>query len=375
MAKQDTSNFYHCLLLTFVAYLGAVASVNAQQPFPIEFGSNAMRATGFSLVTVTSWEDYKRIKLGKVPAATDVDESEADSDQNEPAKAINKKAPARKSLPTAAQASKPVALNPLERLRWLAAASYTFYEDFEPDRKAIYSELDGVELSLALFGLGQGSNGALPAILFFHGGTWTGGSPTQFYPWAKHYAELGWVAVSAEYRLNGRDGTNAFDAVADARAAYFFLQQNAPELGIDPHRIVLAGGSAGGHLAAAVAMTPWSQRGAVPAPAALVLFNPVLNTVYGKELGLDHLFEDRGEQISPMHHIIPGLPPTIILHGDKDWVVPITGSRDFCKRMVAVDNRCELIEYQGAGHDWFNWGGDNYDEVLADVVNYTGDQP
>ncbi|MDG1943042.1 MAG: alpha/beta hydrolase fold domain-containing protein, partial [Halioglobus sp.] len=110
-------------------------------------------------------------------------------------------------------------------LALLAATAYTiFYLAFEPDRKVTYSQPDDVELSLVLFGLGQSSNGALPAILFFHGGAWTAGSPIQFYPWAKHYAELGWVAVSAEYRLNGRDGTNAFDAVADARAAYLFLQ-------------------------------------------------------------------------------------------------------------------------------------------------------
>jgi dipeptidyl aminopeptidase/acylaminoacyl peptidase len=63
----------------------------------------------------------------------------------------------------------------------------------------------------------------------------------------------------------------------------------------------------------------------------------------------------------------------LILHGDEDALVPITDSRDFCKRMVAVDNRCELIEYRGAGHGFFNWGGGNYDEVMADVVNYTGD--
>jgi acetyl esterase len=259
-------------------------------------------------------------------------------------------------------------------LALLAAAAYTtFYLAFEPDRKVIYSQPGGVELSLALFGLNQSSNGALPAILFYHGGAWTAGSPIQFYPWAKHYAELGWVAVSAEYRLNGSNGTNAFDAVADARAAYLFLQQNASELGIDPHRIILAGGSAGGHLAAAVAMTPWFQRDAVPAPAALVLFNPALNTVYDEEVAIAHLFEDKGEQISPMHHIMPGLPPMLILHGDEDELVPINESRDFCKRMVAADNRCTLIEYQGAGHGFFNWGGGNYDEVMADVVNYTGD--
>lgn len=259
-------------------------------------------------------------------------------------------------------------------LTLLAASAYAaFYFVFQPDRTIIYAQPGGVELSLTLFGTENGSTGPRPAILFFHGGAWTVGSPVQFYPWAQHYADLGWVAISAEYRINGRHRSNAFDAVADARAAYLYLQQHAAELGIDPERIILAGGSAGGHLAAAVAMTPWPRRDDVPAPAALVLFNPALDTVYDEEVGIAHLFDGRGEQISPIHHISPGLPPVFIVHGMEDELVPITDSREFCERMIATGNRCDLSEYGGVGHGFFNWGGGHYGEVLADVVNYTGE--
>lgn len=259
-------------------------------------------------------------------------------------------------------------------LALLAAAAYAaFHFLFQPDRKIVYAQPEGVELSLALFGTENGSTGPRPAILFYHGGAWAVGSPLQFYPWAQHFADLGWVTASAEYRINLRHGTNAFDAVADGRAAYLYLQHHATELGIDPRRVILAGSSAGGHLAATVAMTPWPQRDDVPAPAALILFNPALDTVYDEEMEIAYLFEGRGEQISPLHHIGPGLPPVFILHGTADELVPITDSRVFCERMIATGNRCDLTEYEGAGHGFFNWGGGNYDEVLADVVNYTGE--
>jgi acetyl esterase len=254
-----------------------------------------------------------------------------------------------------------------------AAAVAAFYFVFQPDRKIIYAQPDGVALSLSFFGTENGRSGPRPAILFYHGGAWTAGSPMQFYPWAQHYADLGWVAISAEYRINGRHGTNAFDAVADARAAYLYVQQHATELGIDPQRIILAGGSAGGHIAATVAMTPWPQRDDVPAPVTLVLLNPAVDTVYDDKVAIAHLFEGRGEQISPMHHIGPGLPPVFIVHGMEDELVPITNSREFCERMIATGNRCDLSEYEGVGHGFFNWGGGLYDEVLADVVNYTGE--
>jgi acetyl esterase len=256
----------------------------------------------------------------------------------------------------------------------LATVAYAaFYVTFQPDRTVIYRQVDGVDLSIALFGLGKDATTPRPAILFYHGGAWTVGSPVQFYPWAKHFAELGWVAASAQYRLNGRHGTDVFDAVEDGRAAYLYLQQHAAELGIDPQRILLSGGSAGGHLAATVAMTPWLERNTVPGPEALVLLNPALNTVYDDTEAIAHLFAGKGEQISPTHHVQPGLPPTIIVHGTEDSLVPITDSREFCLRMKKANNQCEVVEYEGVGHGFFNWGGGHFDEVLAEVVNFTQD--
>lgn len=257
-------------------------------------------------------------------------------------------------------------------LALLAAAAYAaFYITFKPDRSITYRQHNGLDLSIELFGLDKDATTLRPAILFYHGGAWTIGAPAQFYPWAKHFAELGWVAASAQYRLNGRHGTDAFDAVDDGRAAYLYLQQHAAELGIDPQRIVLSGGSAGGHLAATVAMTPWPDRDTVPAPEALVLFNPALDTVYDASETIARLFTGKGEQISPMHHVRSGLPPVFIVHGTEDSLVPITDSRKFCLLMKRAGNQCDVVEHKGVGHGFYNWGGGHFDEVLAEVVNFT----
>lgn len=254
-----------------------------------------------------------------------------------------------------------------------ATAGAAFYMAFQPERTLIYRQVDGVDLSIDLFGLQSDTSKLRPAILFYHGGAWTTGSPVQFYPWATHFADLGWVAASAQYRLYGRHGTDAFAAVEDTRAAYLYLQQHAAELGIDPQRIILSGSSAGGHLAATVTMTPWPERDTVPGAEALVLLNPALDTLFDDTEAIARLFGNKGEDISPMHHVQPGLPPVIILHGTEDSLVPIADSREFCLRMIEADNQCAVVEYEGAGHGFFNWGGGQYDEVLAEVVSFTRD--
>ena len=91
-------------------------------------------------------------------------------------------------------------------------------------------------------------------------------------------------------------------------------------------------------------------------PAALALLNPALDTVFPDDLAIAPLFEDKGELISPAHHVQPNLPPTYIVHGTEDALVPITQSRDFCEQMQAAGNRCELGEHADVGHGFFNWG-------------------
>ena len=208
-----------------------------------------------------------------------------------------------------------------------------------------------------------------PAIVFFFGGGWNGGSKQQFENHCRYLASRGMVAMCADYRVKSRHGVKAAACVADAKSAMRWVRANAAKLGIDPQRIAAGGGSAGGHLAGAVATLPGlddpaDDQSVSCVPAALVLFNPalVLAPAEGADLG-DFLSKASAErfgcepvEISPLHHIKTGLPPTIIFHGQADTTVPYSSVALFTARMKAAGNRCELVGAEGQAHGYFNFG-------------------
>jgi len=187
-----------------------------------------------------------------------------------------------------------------------------------------------------------------PAILFFFGGGWRNGSVAAFEGQARRLTDHGMVAVLADYRVKCRDGTSPADATADARAAYAWVRAHAAALNIDPGKIVLSGGSSGGHLAAVTAMlAPAGEK-----PAALVLFNPAVDLVYiAPFIGLTPA---QATAISPSVLPIDQLPPTLIFHGQVDHTVPIRTVRDFCARAVAAGRPCELHEYPSQDHGFYH---------------------
>ncbi|NBV55811.1 MAG: alpha/beta hydrolase, partial [Verrucomicrobia bacterium] len=216
----------------------------------------------------------------------------------------------------------------------------------------------------------------LPAIVFFFGGGWTSGTPAQFEPQSRHLAARGMVAVVADYRVKSRQDAKPADCVADAKACVRWVRANAARLGIDPGRIAVGGGSAGGHLAAATATLPGldtatDDKSVSCRPDALVLFNPgtVMAPFPGLDLkgfgaGLDKArFGCEPTEISPLHHVAKGAPPTIVFHGKADTTVPYATVEKFAAVMKAAGNRCELVGYEGEKHGFFNQS--KYAETLA----------
>lgn len=226
----------------------------------------------------------------------------------------------------------------------------------------------------------QGADAAprKPAIVFFFGGNWTRGSLTQFVPQARYLAQRGMVAVLADYRVFERQGTSPFEAMADAKSAVRWLRQHADELGIDPTRIVAAGGSSGGHIALSAAVFEQfderTENLAVSSkPNALVLFNPAVDTTHSKPDVWKERFGARGQEASPAHHPLTSLPPTLILHGRKDALVPFVDVEGYCTRAVQSGRACKLVAYEGAEHGFFNpqnGGGQWYRETLLEVDRF-----
>lgn len=239
----------------------------------------------------------------------------------------------------------------------------------EPTRKVVYKQIDGRELHLHIFdpkGLKPGDK--RPCFLTIHGGGWRGGEPRRMYPFAAHFAELGMVGISMEYRLVTSKGTNTvFDCVKDGRSAMRYIRAHASELGIDPKRIVVSGGSAGGHVAASTALfdgvdesTDDMKTSSVP--NAMVLYYPVIDTSaegYGNKL-----IGARWQEISPADQVKPGVPPTLILHGSGDKTTPFKGALKFQAAMLKAGNRCELTVNEGGPHGYLMFDGALFNDAL-----------
>jgi acetyl esterase len=222
----------------------------------------------------------------------------------------------------------------------------------------VYKTVDDVSLSLEIFTPETHQpTDSRPAALFFFGGGWSSGSTAQFVPHARYLATRGMVGIVADYRVSSRHKTTPFEAVKDAKSAVRWVRAHAKRLGIDPNRLAVGGGSAGGHLAAATATIEGINEAnddlSVSAfPNALLLFNPVYDNGPG---GFGYKqFQDRHTEISPIHNIRKGIPPTVVFLGTNDALIPTTTGKQFQEKMQAVGSRSELFLYQGQTHGFFN---------------------
>jgi acetyl esterase len=247
-------------------------------------------------------------------------------------------------------------------------------------RSFTYATAPSRELRLHVFSPGNAAaaNGATgrPAIVFFFGGGWRTGTPVVFADRARTLAAEGYVAILPDYRVTCRDQTTAVDSAADATAAYQWVREHADELGIDTSRIVLSGGSAGAHIALTAAIkAPLAEK-----PAALVLFNPAVDLV--SIAGRIGLTPEAAAPVSPSVLPVDALPPTIAFHGDADTTVLIQTVRDFCTRAMAAGRKCELKEYAGKGHGFFQsrdkdpalGGASPYEDTLARAIAFLAAQ-
>lgn len=214
-------------------------------------------------------------------------------------------------------------------------------------RTYVYKTGSGRDLVANVLGLQDSITAARPSVLFFFGGGWREGDLREFEPQARLLANAGFVAVLVDYRVTCRDNTTALDSVADAEDAYSWVLDNADTLGIDRHRIVLSGGSAGGHLALVTALRADKTK----RPLGLVLFNPAVDLL--RVAPFLRLTQEQAASISPTYMALSGLPPTLIFHGDKDGAVPIVTVREFCAKASAAQARCTLQEYKGEGHGFY----------------------
>ncbi len=248
-------------------------------------------------------------------------------------------------------------------------------KDMKPTRQVVYKKVADRDLNLEIFEpAGMKPGDKRPCFVAIHGGGWTSGSPRSMYAFTDHCAKLGMVAISVQYRLyKAKTPVTVFECVKDARAALRYVRAHAAELGIDPHKIIANGASAGGHLAAATAMFDGVDHADENLqvschPDALVLFSPVIDTSlegYGNaKIG------ERWQELSPAHQVHAGLPTTLLFHGTGDATTPFKGAQLFTDAMRKAGNPIELVAPTDAIHTYMFKDANSYVKTLKKMESF-----
>ena len=237
------------------------------------------------------------------------------------------------------------------------------FSQISPER-VLYKSTDQADLNLFVYKpVDFDKSQTYSCIVFFHGGGWNSGDYKQFERQSIYFASRGMVAFSVEYRIRNKHATSPIEAMEDAKSAIRFIRSNAELFSINPNLIAAAGGSAGGHLAAVAGNidlfeNPNEDLSISSKPNLLILYNPVLH------FGRKWQWIKNPSDASPFENIKVGSPPTIILTGTEDKIVPVELVKNYKKRMESIGSRCDLILYEGAEHSFFNRGDDFVDTVL-----------
>jgi acetyl esterase/lipase len=212
-----------------------------------------------------------------------------------------------------------------------------------------------------------------PVLLQIHGGAWiSGGKRTQGRLLVNRLARAGWVCVANNYQLS--PAVKHPEHLVDCKRALAWIREHIAEYGGDPTRVVVTGGSAGGHLAALVALTandPAFQPGFESVDTSVL----ACVSMYGA-YSLTELFAGTGrarriaawmgrlvagvdvatarhvfDQASPLQAVHRGAPPFLIMHGTVDNLVPVEQARRFVLALRAlVPDTVVYVELPGAPH-------------------------
>jgi acetyl esterase/lipase len=231
-----------------------------------------------------------------------------------------------------------------------------------------YANPEGQHLQLNI-ARPKAARGPLPAIVCIHGGGFRAGHRDGYNGLCLRLAERGYVAATVSYRLAPKFQFPA--AVHDTKAAVRWLRANASTYGIDPARIAATGGSAGGHLAQFLAVTPGvrmfegegdhlDQSSRVA--CVVNVYGPSdFTRSYGKSVDAAEVLplflggnletaRHRHILASPLYWVTPEAAPTLCIHGTEDKYVAHEQAQWLIDRLRAADVEADLLTIEGAGH-------------------------
>lgn len=236
---------------------------------------------------------------------------------------------------------------------------------FTAQRDVVYRRIGTRELKLDFYVPYDHKPG--PTVLYIHGGGWENGSKEQYVLWCLPYLQLGLRVVAVQYRLSGEAPAPA--AVEDCRCAFRWVVRNGAKYGVDPDRIVVSGGSAGGHLALLTAMGSGGiecpeHDGPAPRAAAVIDYYGATDLAALLPAGLPSVRRwlraapdapALARQLSPLTWVKPGLMPILAIHGDADKTIPYQQSVELRRALNTAGVPNELITVHGGAHGRHTW--------------------
>ena len=254
-------------------------------------------------------------------------------------------------------------------------------------KDVVFGSGGGTELRCDVYEPPGGDGGrARPAIVLVHGGAWKMGDRSVMEGFGRRLATAGFVGVASQYRLLPDHPWPAH--IHDTKAAIRWTRANTDELGVDPDRIAILGRSAGGHLALLAAGTPdlpalegdGGNAGVSSAVAAAIgIFPPTTFSVGPRTRGATPATALLGESpteadatlASPLAHVTSDFPPTFLLHGTADRIVPPSASVVMYESLVAAGVPVELHLYAEQPHGFAGQPA-FLDLCAAEVAHFLG---
>jgi acetyl esterase/lipase len=249
---------------------------------------------------------------------------------------------------------------------------------YVPDQ--VYGDV-GRPLTMHLYARADSSE-RQPGVVFIHGGGFIEGFPEMMIAYAASLAERGYVTASIDYRLAGEAPWPA--ALEDSKCAVRWMRANAGSIGLDPDRLAVAGGSAGGHLAAMVASTPGEFEGDGGQPdvsssvVTAVLWYPGLDLrpSYGSEkinevteIFFGHAVDDDTAAVASPACYAASTVPTLTFTGVDDPIVPVDQVRRYHAELAGSGIENVLVEVPDVGHS-FDFSRARWAECLATMTDW-----
>jgi acetyl esterase/lipase len=251
--------------------------------------------------------------------------------------------------------------------------------DYEVSDNITYKVANNYESKLDIYRPREAKT-PTPVVVMIHGGGWVAGTKEQTALSGLPFMTMGFAVVNVEYRLGKVSLAPA--AVEDCLCALHWVGRNAKKYNFDLNKLVVTGGSAGGHLALTTSMIPFSAglenecsyeddetwdgpwKDARPKVAAVVnwfgitdvadmLKGPNTRAYAISWLGSLPNREDLAKRLSPLTYVRPGLPPTFTVHGDADKIVPYSHAVRLHEALTKAGVKNQLFTIPGGGHGEF----------------------